>query len=940
MLPMTDRIAGGGGALKPPSSLASAAARARRRDGRAKPEDRSHAELLGARRREASAFRGIAAKLLVVSVLAAVAVAALGRPAAAVPSLPANTGCGDAAVVAKLSVLEDRAAANMLAEALDALSPSSSARCLIDGGDPSANVSPSQTSRRSAGAARTVYVVGGPAALSDSWLRQELGVTSFVRIAGSTRWGTQASVASAMVALARGDSVAGYDAGATSPSTLPPNGACTGAAVLVKLSVREDRAAANMLTEALAAVGGTVNSRCLVDVGNPATGEAPTQQSVMLVGRSSSRTVVGGSTAVPQSWLKMHFGLTGVGRVAGNDRWATQAAVAAEIVGLANRQDTAGAHDIVLEASPDDLDGLASRATKGSFEVPVFICADPSHQYTLDFLESHVSELNQQVGAFYSHQSSGTATLVFTPGAIIDGRNDATDGNYDKGVSSVNFNKAYSGGRDDPTATACVREADALTDKDNPLVLIDAPVLEKGTHGMAKFRGPMSQPMLRQFMSTFGNQGGSNLYYDVVGHEIGHAVFILCHVHQPGSRYPSCPDEHDAKVFVPELRGYDRDVDDRFVDKCSIMSYCRATSPNEMTERVWVSCGAREILDWPEGPPPPLGPACDFDASDDVTVPSAPQSSDGAVSEGNTTLEVAWRPPSDDGGGVDTYRLTIRRSGGSTATATTNGLTYTFAGLANGHRYTVEIRAVNGAGQSSPLVLSGTPRNLTPQASVRSVRLHRGATDSSCQHYTDIAQCAWFDIDVSFSEGDLPSSVTVTCHTQNFNNDRAWLTRTIALTSGRDTLGSGVSTELDRVCRYAYPGNTVYVTVDGVASGLLYWNQVTTQAPARVSGVSLFKGTATSSCENYRDISRCAWFDIDLRFSGTEVPGSVTISCHTRNFNNDRAWLTRTVTLTSSKSQLESGTTTELDRVCRYAYSGNQVYVSVGGIRSNYLTWP
>lgn len=286
-------------------------------------------------------------------VLAATLVTVVPTPSSATPTPPPNKDCSGDAVIAKLSVVEDRAAANMLAVALQALSPSGTQRCLIDAGEactteysgswcyradgglykcPGAGPCPSSSQRQQEQArqASRVFVVGGPAAIPDEFLR---GLPPWTRIAGQTRWGTQAEVAAGILDLAAGINPTAYDPMKTSPGTLPPNTDCTGDATVTKLSVIEDRAAANMLAEALAELSGT-SARCLVDAGDPSRLSPPPASAASDLGRAEKVYVVGGTAAVPDGWLRSCLGVTSAVRIAGADRWATQADVAKRIIAL------------------------------------------------------------------------------------------------------------------------------------------------------------------------------------------------------------------------------------------------------------------------------------------------------------------------------------------------------------------------------------------------------------------------------------------------------------------------------------------------------------------------------------------------------------------------------------------------------------------------------
>lgn len=115
-------------------------------------------------------------------------------------------------MVAKLSVTEDRAAANMLAEALNALSTLGRSRCLVDAGDPGAGIAPDASAVSEARQASGFYVVGGSAAIPDGWLSHHFRITVAQRVAGGGRWDTQAQVAAQIVSLAKARGSVGHDA--------------------------------------------------------------------------------------------------------------------------------------------------------------------------------------------------------------------------------------------------------------------------------------------------------------------------------------------------------------------------------------------------------------------------------------------------------------------------------------------------------------------------------------------------------------------------------------------------------------------------------------------------------------------------------------------------------------------------------------------------------
>lgn len=106
-----------------------------------------------------------------------------------VPKLPSNTGCQEFAVLVKASVTEDRAAANMLAEALRLRSGD---RCLVDVADGVAVGKQIDSGAVKAGR-QVVFVVGGPAAISDELLVL-LDIDRVARVSGADRWATQRAV--------------------------------------------------------------------------------------------------------------------------------------------------------------------------------------------------------------------------------------------------------------------------------------------------------------------------------------------------------------------------------------------------------------------------------------------------------------------------------------------------------------------------------------------------------------------------------------------------------------------------------------------------------------------------------------------------------------------------------------------------------------------------
>ena len=597
--------------------------------------------------------RRVAASVVVLAVAASVLLAV--PPSASAQSadgleveLPPNTDCRGAAVIAKTTVVEDAAAANMLAEALRVLSPGGAQRCLLDAGlppgrgrPPNEAVPPDAVYRSSAGLATTVYVVGGPAAIPNSWLSEQLGVTGFTRVAGADRWQTQQSVAAAMLALAAGSPVQAYDPASVAAATrdLPPNGDCYGTAVLAKLTIAEERAAANMLAAALTAISGDPDSRCLVDVGDPGADRPPSAVAVAEAAQASGAYLLGGEVAVPQPWIEGGFDIRFLERISGPDRWATQSAVAETIVDIAQGStlphqyvddgDTISVYDDrrvnETEAAEIFASGGQERRSTGTFTIAVRYCLSEtaldstSKRRKADSdLKEWVEELNDVVSSFFSRESSDEASFEFKVGEVISiSKEDASTAAWT--MDFVNepvdyWNAENSADHSGAPAEQCLQSFD----EGYVFIAQDS----KGTlgfaagHNKAISLSPEHKPTQWQF---------------IVAHEVGHAWLDLCH---PGSKIESdeqayddtprsavwrCRPGHTALVHDPFADGTPKkdangkllgnEVEELYL--CSLMSYCGDRGlPDGRNLGAFIACGQRKLLGWPDGPATPHG-VCD-----------------------------------------------------------------------------------------------------------------------------------------------------------------------------------------------------------------------------------------------------------------------------------------------------------------------------------------
>ena len=115
-----------------------------------------------------------------------------------------NGSCSGTAVLAKTSVREELAAANMLAVTLTAISGDPDSRCLIDAGDPSKDTPPNAVALAEALQPSGVYLLGGVEAVPEQWIENHFDIRFLERLDGSDRWATQSRVAQEIINIARG----------------------------------------------------------------------------------------------------------------------------------------------------------------------------------------------------------------------------------------------------------------------------------------------------------------------------------------------------------------------------------------------------------------------------------------------------------------------------------------------------------------------------------------------------------------------------------------------------------------------------------------------------------------------------------------------------------------------------------------------------------------
>ncbi len=691
------------------------------------------------------------------SVLLAVPASAGAQSGGLEVELPPNTDCRGAAVIAKTTVVEDAAAANMLAEALRALSRGGTQRCLLDAGLPPGRgrpqheaVPPDAVYRSSAGVAETVYVVGGPAAIPDSWLSEQLGVTGFIRVAGADRWQTQQSVAAAMLALAAGSSVQPYDPASVAAATraLPPNGDCYGTAVLAKLTIAEERAAANMLAAALTAISGDPDSRCLVDVGDPGADRPPSAVAVAEAAQASGAYLLGGEVAVPQRWIDKGFDIRFLERIFGLDRWATQSAVAETIVDIA--QDGILPHQYVsptgvvsvyddyryresqkLESEVPDAAAHLQAANR-HHEITVYYCGSESalgseaaRAAARQYIASEVDDLNRYVAAFWGRETGGSATFRFVAAPTLLAADDPL--NWDDGFDSDAANDADE---------ACESE---LSGSDGYVLIDQAFGADSNSGGWAYLSDQFAiQPTRRHYPNA-------SQFYNTVAHEVGHGWLGLCHPH--GQDTGGCHPDHDSVVYERFSQSAQGSNDANRL--CGIMSYCderngyvsdyaRIDWTTDQSGKSWifVGCGQRQLLNWLPGPDTPYGSCVAGPAGSDDEPPDAPSLS---VTPRGGQLSVSWSAPSDNGAAITGYEVRWRQGSGSWDSRSVGGTSYMIGSLRNGSQYEVQVRARNSVGPGdwslpaygTPVGPPGAPRGLSLTPGVGEIGVSWGASQEN-----------------------------------------------------------------------------------------------------------------------------------------------------------------------------------------------------------------
>lgn len=741
-------------------------------------------------------FAGLVSMLLSTLLLAIAAVAVVPSHAGAQsPSRPGNSNCERTVVVAKLSVTEDAAAANMLAEAIRILGLGG--YCLIDAGDPDTGYLPPGSRQQATGAVR-LFVVGGPAAISADWMEKLRESGTYSRVSGEDRWATQAAVASAIVGLALEPLRDPHTRDAANEA-LRSNTDCSGSAVLAKLSVIQDRAAANMLAEALRWLSASDYQRCLIDAGTPGTNVPPSPTARAEARRAAHIYLVGGPAAVSPDWIVKYFGNSAVERVWGADRWATQAAVANLIVRLAResgdsdaiaQREDAGASNVVGdEAEHADV----GRGEHGEHHetVYVFHCG-PAGSYGASQLEAEVQRLGRTVGRFYDEQfGESDFTLEFQAARVLSPELD---------WPQESLTKWRNAGGDSGCHDAfdeAIREPQNAFDPNTSLLIADVPF---GGHvwGFAHGYGRGLA-----VVAASGAYPNDSYYLSAVAHELGHTLYAFHHPHDNNCAGTSSIEELKSIMTQPRC-GSNQDIE-------GLTAY--------------IMCSQRESLGWiPSGScsahgPPPNRP-----------VVTGVHPSDGAI-------RLEWSAPFAYWVPVTSYEVQYRPTGTSSRWVSwpedvdITGLSVTIVGLSNGVEYEVQMRARSRAGAGA---FTG-PFRATPEAGVARVPVitlkvggdARGAIGrlGPCRG----VHCRWLHVEV---EGLGPGPHTLACAHNGVPGHRPGVFRSATVSSFPSTDDCHIGFADAQVYVIVGATHTGEAWIGGYRSNVVTWPNCNTE-PAR-----------------------------------------------------------------------------------------------------------
>jgi len=572
-----------------------------------------------------------------------------------------------------------------------------------------------------------------------------------------------------------------------------------------------------MLAETFDHLSANGDDRCLVDVGDPQNGETPKVSAMSDVRSADDHYVVGGTAAIPNSWLRAHFDDVSVSRFSGADRWATQAAVATMIVRLAN----SGAAD-AFSVAETTSNAVAFEARIDRTTVTVHYCgpqhgSDAEGAWDEQRLRREVGLLNERVKPFFESQFGDSGfTIEFEAGEFLQ---PTTEPGYwletrmknwqDSARDSAEAARESKGEKKAVPSNACESELIA-----RDIDVRSALMLAHIEADCAAYAWSGHGPSVVATRLKHGSCGLGGDYYTVVAHELGHGLYDLPHSWGDASVCQGTHSEHGHILSRDELT--------------SIMSY---TWPRGTCDRQAIGAGAhvscvdrqRQHLQW-------LTAAGECGQSLRSSEPDAPEQVQ--LIARDRQLHVIWDPPSSDGGSaIESYEVRFRqagsRNGWTVFGRVSAGITSaTIIGLSNGVEYEVVVRARNGVGVGE----DSTSKTETPGSDVATVSLSVGRSaesepTTSPAGGTCSSRCRWLHVDVDNIVALGPGPHNVVCAHRGIQG---------AVTYAAGAFNSKqVSSFPVDACFFGFPGATVYVIVGaervsggwqgGVRSNDLIW---------------------------------------------------------------------------------------------------------------------
>ena len=327
----------------------------------------------------------------------------------------------------------------------------------------------------------------------------------------------------------------------------------------------------------------------------------------------------------------------------------------------------------------------------------------PLGAFTESELKDETDKLNLQVARlFFNMESNGESIVKFGVGEIYtptEATNQTIWANETItkwGGLDSDDNPCYKAVFDDQT------NGTASNDSRNVALILAGVELGKKTvgnktvvtHGFGPPGGALFDDIepyvIAQPSTRYVLKYGSEPWYWLIAHEIGHAAYTLCHAFENYSTCAVQGADADVKsecrtgpanrqVADPDCGG-----DDRLKELAnSIMSYS-AYSGHSKLSISYVACEQKNWLGWHDK-------ICGTPAA-----PPAPR-----IDEDDSRITVRWTSPRDDGWSPITgYYIQLTQNGPrrSMTLGPLDGDHHTFTGLTNGERYTVEVRADNMQG--------------------------------------------------------------------------------------------------------------------------------------------------------------------------------------------------------------------------------------------------